>query len=192
MNVGLRRRRRSNRIDDDHFSGRLRQPVLVGMGRRGVRVRSPHDDAGGVLRRARIEAVERGAVHVAQRDVSRHVANRVRGHLGCPEAIEESQRRNAGQQGDRAGVVRIQYRAGAVIGEDPVESGGNFGEGGSPRDRLEASQTFASRAPHGRAQAPRGVAPLPVVGRRAFAAQSTPAYGVRGVAANCGDDSRRA
>ena len=119
MNVGLRRRRRSNRIDDDHFSGRLRQPVLVGMRRRGVRIRSPHDDAGGLLCRARIEAIERGAVHVAQRDVSRHVANRVGGHLGCPEPIEESQRRNAGQQRDGAGVVRVQYRAGAVIGEDP-------------------------------------------------------------------------
>ena len=45
MNVGLRGGRCSNGVDDDHLPGRLGQPVIVRMGRRCVRVRSPYDDA---------------------------------------------------------------------------------------------------------------------------------------------------
>ena len=189
MNIRLRSGRRTDRVDDDHLARRLGQPMLVSMRRRGMRIRAPHHDAGRILGGARIEAVDRRAVHIAQRHVARHVANRVRRHFGGAQSVEKSHRRHAGQSGDRARVMRIQYRVRTVRIDDAPESRGDFADRRVPGHRLEAALPLAAHAPQRPGQAPRRIAPFPVVGRRTLAAQRAAAHRVPRIAANRRDYS---
>ena len=185
MNVCLGRRGCANGIDYDDLAGRFRQPVLMGMRRRGMRIGSPHDDARRILGRARIEALERGSVHVSQCDVAGHVADGVRGHLGGTEPIEEAHRRNARKQGDGPGVVRVQDRPRSMRIHDRSEAVGNLGDRAVPAHGLETRIVLvadpgplaAGLGPHalqGPRQTPARVAPFPVVGGRTLAAERNP------------------
>ncbi len=87
MNVGLQGRGSANRIHHHHCAASFRQPVLVSMRRRRMRIGPPHHDASGIPRRARIEAVERRAVQVTQGHVTGHIADGIRRDLRRPHAI---------------------------------------------------------------------------------------------------------
>ena len=89
VQVGLLRRRRADRVDHDHRARGLGKPVIVGVGRRGRRVRAPHHDAPRISCAARIEAGHGAAVHVVERDVAGLVADRVGIDLGCTQPAEE-------------------------------------------------------------------------------------------------------
>ena len=94
-------------------AGGLRQPVLVGVGRRGRRVRAPDQDACGVAARCadRSRSAER-AVDVVERDVAGLVADRVGVDLGRAEPVEEPEPEGVGEQRAGAGVVGVQDRLG--------------------------------------------------------------------------------
>jgi hypothetical protein len=82
VQVGGLRRRRPQRIDDDHRSGRLRQPVVVLVRSRRRRIRPPDEDARRILRRPGVESLERRPVHVAECRVAGEVADGVGLDLG--------------------------------------------------------------------------------------------------------------
>ena len=90
VQVGAPRRRRGDRVDHHEAAGGARQPVLVGVGRRGRRVGPPHEHAAGVVDRARVEADLRRAVEQVQRDVAGEVADRVGVDLGGAQPVEEA------------------------------------------------------------------------------------------------------
>src|SRR5205823_5749292 len=98
VKVGGGRSRSANGVNDDHLAGRLGQPVVMLVGGRCRRVCAPYKDAARVTRRARVEAVLRGAVQVLERDVAGVVANRVQVDLGGPEPVEEALRKVIAEQ----------------------------------------------------------------------------------------------
>ena len=138
--------RGAHRVDDDHGGRRLRQPVLVGVWRRRGRVCAPDEDAGRVASGQRVEAHERGAVHVLERHVPGLVADRVRVDLGGPEPVEEAEREEVRQEREGAGVVRVQDRVRPDGRLDSLQSLGDLGKRLVPGDGLEPALALGSGA----------------------------------------------
>ena len=86
MHVGRRRRLVTNGIDDDLGDGRLGEPILMHMRRRGRRIGAPDHHAFRAVDGARVEAARRFSVHQLQRHVACLVAHRVRVDLGRADA----------------------------------------------------------------------------------------------------------
>ena len=180
VEVGGRGRRGPHRVDDDHPRRRLRQPVVVGVRRRSRGIRAPHEDAGGVTRGRRVEADERRAVHVLERDVAGLVADRVGVDLRRSEPVEEAQREEVGEEREGSRVVRVQDRVGARLGLDPVEALGDLGERLVPGQGLEAAVALRPD-PAQRARQPcLRVEEGAVVADRALAAEPAAAHRVAG------------
>ncbi len=199
MDVRLSRGGGADGIDDDDLAGRLRQPMIMGMRRRCVRVGAPYDDAPRLLGRSRIKAVERGTVHVSQGDVAGHVADRVRSHLRGAQAMKEAHRRDAREQRDGSRVMGIEDRPRSVRIHDRPKAAGDVGDRRIPAHGLEGiiipircgpfAATLRAHALQGLRQALSRVTPLAVIGRRAFAAQRAAADRMMGVAAHGGDQA---
>ena len=117
VEIGRLRRGRADGIDHHHLAGRLAQPVLVGVRRRGRGIRAPHHDACRVTGRARVEAVQARPVDIIQRHLAGHVADRVGDDLGGAEAVEEAHREEEGEERDGAGVMGV---------DDGVRPGGRW------------------------------------------------------------------
>ena len=94
---------------------RLAQPVVVLMRRARRGVRAPHDDAGRLGGRLRVEALLARAVDVGERDVPGVVADGVGLDLGRPEAVEEALREGRVDERARARVVRVEDARRAVL-----------------------------------------------------------------------------
>ena len=181
VDLGLLRRRGADRVDDDDAGLRFRQPVPVGVGSRGGRIRAPHDDAGGIARGTRVEARFRRAVDVVESDVSRLVADGIRVDFGRSEPVEEPQREGVREQRERPGVVGVQDRVRARLRGDRAEAGRDFVDGRVPRDGLELACSLRSDPALGGEQALLGIPKGPVVADRALRTESAPADGMRRV-----------
>ena len=171
VGVGSSSRRGADGVDHDHLAARLAQPVVVGVGRTGRWVRTPDDDA---LRRRRglgVEALLARAVDVAERDVARVVADRVRLHLGRAEAVEEALRKGPVDQRARARVVRVEDARRAVPVRDRVQMGRDRRDRVGPVDRLEARLALRPDPAEWRGQPHLGIDERAVVADRALAAE---------------------
>jgi hypothetical protein len=135
----------------------------------------------------RIEAEGGGAVHVLERDVSGLVADRVRIDLGRPESVEETQRKEVGEEREGACVMGIQDRVSAGPRLDAAKALGDLGERLVPGSRLELP--LALRAdPAKRARQPRvRVEEGAVVGDRTLATELAAAHRVPGIATDVTD-----
>ncbi len=184
MDVRLRRRGRADRVHDHHLAARFRQPAFVRVRCRCMRIRAPDDDALRMIRRAGIESVHRRAVQVPEGDVPRHVANRVGRHLGGPEAVKKTHRRNPGEQGNGSGVVCVENRLCAVRCNDAAQPLRDLRARAVPGYGFEPPRAFRADAPQRQGQAPLRVAPLAVVGSGALSAESTATDGVSRIAAH--------
>ncbi len=188
MDIGRRRRFMPDGIDHDLRRARLRKPVLVHVWRRRRGICTPDHQALGGVDGARIKPTRRFPVHELQRRVSRLVAHRVGVDLGGADAVEEPQGKNAGDQRACAGVVRLQDGRAAVAGADGIEASSDGAERLVPARRLELACTLAPDPLQGARQPHVRVAPHPVVGDRAFAAQRAASELMLGIA----DDGDRA
>jgi hypothetical protein len=136
--------------------------------------------------RARIESIQGGTVQIAQSDVARHVANRIRRNLRGPQTMKETHRRNSGEQRYGSRVVSVENRLRAVRCYDLMQPLRYFAERGFPGDGFEASLALGACAPQGLGQPTFWVAPFAVVSGGALSAQGTATDGVSRVAANRG------
>ena len=184
MQVGLLRRRRADRVDHDHRARGLRKPVVVGVGRRGRRVRAPHHDAARIPRAARIEAGHGAAVHVVERDVAGLVADRVGVDLGCTQPPEEPRAEREGDHRAGARVVGVQDRVRAGLVDDGAPARCDLGHRLVPADRREPALALGTH-PAQRCGQPRlRIEVHAVVADRALAAELAAADRVVGVAAH--------
>src|SRR4029453_16551495 len=94
---------RTYRVDHDDLARRFGEPMLVGMRGRGGGVGAPHYDARSVTRRAGIKAIDAGAVDIGERDLARHVADRVGTDFGRAQAVKEAEGKEEGEDGNRTG-----------------------------------------------------------------------------------------
>jgi len=90
MQIRRFRCRVAHGIDNDHRTGRLGQPMAMGMRRAGGRIGAPYDDAFAVFDGPRIEAVHGSSEHIAERHMAGHVAHRIGLHLARPKPAEEA------------------------------------------------------------------------------------------------------
>ena len=187
MHVGLLGNRVAHRVDHDHRARRLLQPVLVLVRRGGGGVRAPDDDAVRVFGGARVEADCGRADRVVECDVAGHVAHRVGLDLAGAQAAQEAHWEVVGDQRAGAGVVRVHDPVRAVALGNPGVACGDVPDGLLPRDRLEAPFALGAGALERRLQTYLGIAEDAVVGKRALAAERTPAHRVVRVAEHAGD-----
>ena len=171
VHVCRRRRLMANRIDDDLGRGRLGEPILVDMRRRGRRIGAPDHHAVRTADGARIEAAGRFSVHQLQRHVACLVAHRIRVDLGRADAVEEPQGKGPGDQGAGSGVMRLQDRLTAIIVADGVEAVGDVAERLVPVGRLETAGALGPNPLQGTGQAHGWIAPHAVIANGTFAAQ---------------------
>ena len=187
MEIGRLGGRGPDGVDHDHPGGRLGQPVVMRVRRRSGRIRAPDENAGGIAGSQRVEADERGAVHVLERDVPGLVADRVRVDLGRAESVEEAQRKEVGEEREGARVVGVQdcVRAGGRL--DATETLGDVPERIVPGDGLKLP--LALRAgPAQRARQPRRrIEKGAVVADRALAAELAAAHRMLRIAADVPD-----
>ena len=138
VDVRCSRCRRSDRIDNNHRSRCLGEPVLMLMRCRSRRVRTPDEDAARLGCCLRVEPVARRTVEVGERLVTGLVADRVRIDLGRSESMKEALWKCRPQQRAGAGVVRVQDRRGPLPGNDRTQPGRDLAQRLIPRDRFEA------------------------------------------------------
>src|SRR5258708_37201004 len=150
------------------------------MGMRGgsMGIRPPAHDTGRMSGRARIESIPGGTVQIAQSDVARHVANRVRRNLGGTQTMKETHRRNSGEQRYGSRVVSVEYGLPAVQVNDLMQPLRYFAECGFPGDGFEASPALGACAPQGLGQPTFWVAPFAVVSGGALSAPGTATDGL--------------
>ena len=166
VQVGLPRRRVRTGSTTITSAGRLPQPVLVLVGRRGRGVGAPDQDAGGVARGARVEAVQRGAVDVVEGDVTGLVADGVGVDLGRAEPVEEAHREEVADQREGAGVVGVEDRS-APGSATIAQPAGDLASASSHETGSKCRLPLGPLRRKGSAAA-RRVEQHAVVGRRAF------------------------
>ncbi len=187
VQIGLTSGGGPDRVDDDHVTGSLGQPVLMLMRRRSRRVGSPDHDARRIRGASRVEAIQRGPIQVLQCDMPRLVADRVGVDLTGAEPAHEPAREMVAKQRERAGVVGREDRVSARAFDHPRQALGDLRQRLIPGHRPEAPTALRPLTPQRREQPGPGIQQDAVVGGRTLAAQPPAADRMITVAADPAD-----
>ena len=187
VQIGLMRGGGPDRVDDDHPPGRLGQPVLMLMRRRGRRVGAPDHDARRIRGASRVKTIQRRPVQVLQRDMPRLVADRVGVDLAGAEPAQEPIREVVAKQRERAGVVGTEDCVRPRARDDLSQPLSDLRQRLIPGHRPETATALRPVAPKRRQQPGPGIQQDAVVGGRALAAQPPAADRMIAVAAHPAD-----